>query len=288
MSEERIKDFDDFYREHFGPRWESLRAALIRPERQIFRLNAFAEGASCSGDFEGLGEWLPAEGARVPARAANDLLDGYVMDPASWWAAKALEVSEGDDVLDLCAAPGGKSLILAESLRRAGTLVANEMSEGRRERLTGVIRQYLPRDVRERVRVSGRDGSLWGVRDPEAFDRVLVDAPCSGERHLLASPKDLATWSVRRTEGLAARQYALMCSAALATRPGGRIVYSTCALSPLENAGVVAKLLKKKSELLRAVEGDLPAGAERVEGGVQFFPDTSGLGPLFFAIFERR
>lgn len=287
MSESRLEAFERFYSEHYGSRWPSLRAALERPERQIFRLNAFAEGASTSGNFEGVGEWLPESGGRSPARAANELLDGYVMDPASWWAAKALEVQEGDDVLDLCAAPGGKSLILAESLREAGTLVANEMSESRRDRLMGVIRQYLPRDLRERVRVSGRDGSLWGVREPEAFDRVLVDAPCSGERHLLASPKDLAAWSVRRSEGLATRQYALLCSAALAARPGGRIVYSTCALSPLENEGVVRKLIKKKSDLVRAVQIAPPSGAELVEGGVQFFPDTSGMGPIFYAVFER-
>lgn len=280
--------FDDFYRGHFGDRWDQLKEALLRPEKQIFRYNRFADGERGVGDFEnGVGEWMQASGGRRPERAPNGLLDGYIMDPASWWVAQALDVQDGDEVLDLCAAPGGKSLILAEALMANGSLVANEVSEGRRDRLSGVIRQYISRDVRERVRVSGRDGGLWGIREPGTFDRILVDAPCSGERHLLESPKDLATWSVRRSEGLATRQYTMVCSALLTARPGGRIVYSTCALSPLENAGVVRKLMKKKSDELRLIEQPLPAGAEAVEGGVQFFPDTSGFGPIFYAVFER-
>lgn len=271
----------------FGDRWPGLREALLRPGRQIFRYNRFLSSVPGGGDFApGIAEWCGSPG-RHPVRSSDGLLDGYVMDPASWWAAKALDVQPGDDVLDLCAAPGGKSLILAEDLREEGTLIANEPSDARRESLMSVIRQYIPRDVRERVRVTGRDGARWGMHEPEAFDRILVDAPCSGERHLLERPSEMSEWSPRRSEGLAARQYALLCSALLALRGGGRLVYSTCALSPLENGDVVAKFLKKKGERVRPVDLPLPEEAERVSGGVQFFPDRCGYGPIFYAAFEK-
>lgn len=99
------------------------------------------------------------------------LLHHYVMDPASIVAAQALGVQDGDMVLDMCAAPGGKTLILAESIPHSGELVSNEPSKPRRDRLMQVIQQYLPRDVRSRVRVSGLRGGEWATKKRDFFDR---------------------------------------------------------------------------------------------------------------------
>lgn len=277
--------FDRHFREIYGERWAALKAALVGGETQVRRPNAFSPAVERS-----------IEGS--PRRGEDGLLDVYVMDPASILAARALDARPGDRVLDMCAAPGGKSLVLAEALfgggDLSGELIANEPSEDRRERLIKVIQQYVPRDVRDRIFVRGLDGARFGLREPGEFDRVLVDAPCSGERHLLENSAELAEWGPRRTERLAGRQYALLAAAWLAVRSGGRIVYSTCSISPAENDEVVAKLVKKKkaiavaTETLRGALGlDGDARAEDTEFGLRFFPDRDGWGPIYFAALGK-
>ena len=284
------KEFELYYRNLFNERWDSLRASLLSAEKQVARWNQFIPFAMRAEFGEKLAalpqSYFLKNSLEIP-RSADNLLSFYVMDPASQFAAQALEVQSGDSVLDMCAAPGGKTLILAESLRDEGEILANEMSEARRERLKKVIQQYIPRNVRDRVWVTGKDGGKFALTHKEKFDRILVDAPCSGERHLLASPKDLADWSPSRSEKLAQRQYALLTAALLAVKPDGRIVYSTCALSPLENDGVIKKLLKKK-EGFEVLLTDLPVPeAERTEFGIQFLPDRCGYGPIYYSVLQK-
>lgn len=285
------KEFDLYYQNLFKERWDALRAALLGAEKQIARWNQFIPfelRAEFGEKFEALPQSYFLKNSSEIPRSADNLLSYYVMDPASQFAALALEVQSGDSVLDMCAAPGGKTLILAESLRTEGEILANEMSEARRERLKKVIQQYIPRDVRDRVWVTGKDGGKFALTHKEKFERILIDAPCSGERHLLASPKDLAEWSPSRSEKLAQRQYALLTAALLAVKPGGRIVYSTCALSPLENDQVIARLLKKKDgfEVIKPLALPVPE-AERTEFGLQFLPDRCGYGPIYYSVLQK-
>ncbi|HTL12347.1 MAG TPA: SAM-dependent methyltransferase [Bdellovibrionota bacterium] len=279
--------FEDFYAGVFGDRWPALRRALNQRERQVLR-PAFSADAS-GGEVP----WLPGALWFTPERAEMTLtrnpaglLTYYVMDPTSVLAARALDARPGERVLDLCAAPGGKTLVLLETGAR---VVANEPSRARRDRLTQVIRQYATPEARTRVEVKGRDGERYGMAEPGAFDAVLVDAPCSGERHLLSHEDELAEWSEARSRRLAARQYALLASALLCLKPGGRLVYSTCALSPLENDAVVERLLSKKKDKVRVESDSTPPSpwAERTEHGWIHLPDRGGCGPLYFARLRR-
>lgn len=275
------ENISQFYQKMHGPRWETLYPALREPEKQIARWNRFSETAP-SEDFS-----LLTQNQEIP-RDSQGLLQFYVMDLASYWAAKALEVQAGDHVLDMCSAPGGKSLILAEAIRDQGELIANEISEPRRERLKKVIQQYIPRNVRDRVWVTGKEGGKFALSHKEQFDRILVDAPCSGERHLFENKKELQEWKTSRSEKLAQRQYALMTAALLAVKPGGRIVYSTCSISDLENDQVIAKLLKKKEGQFRVLESPLVMeGAERTEFGIRLWPDRCAGGPIYYSVVER-
>ncbi|MCC7440675.1 MAG: RsmB/NOP family class I SAM-dependent RNA methyltransferase [Bdellovibrionales bacterium] len=282
--------FQAHYSELYGPRWPALRAALLAREKQVLRECFHAEAAA--GEAREI-PWLPGalwyteERKDWPARRTPEgLLRYYVMDPASALAARALRGAPGERILDLCAAPGGKTLVLLES---GASVVANEPSRPRRDRLTAVIRQYATAGARARVEVRGKDGARIGMGSPAAFDAVLVDAPCSGERHLLGAPAELARWSAARGAQLARRQYALLASALLALRPGGRLVYSTCALSPQENDEVVARLLKKKEgEVEPMVSGPAPSPfAERTALGWMHLPDRAGFGPLYYAELRR-
>lgn len=311
-----------FYR-HFekiyGERWGDLFEALRKPEKQVARKNAWVAGESSAVVpprhplFDCV--WMTASLAATPLRRVGpeELLEAYVMDPASVLAARALDVQDGDRVLDMCAAPGGKTLIVAENLVTSGEIFANDLSPERRDRLKKVIQQYIPRRVRDRVWVTGKDAVQFGLREPDSFDRVLLDAPCSGERHVLENKRAQEEWSPRRGENLATRQYSLLCAALLAVKPGGRIVYSTCSINPAENDGVLDKLLRKKGEAVRIVpvtstealvggaplevasSGAVPPGAaapfatvgEKTQHGVIFLPDRCGFGPLYYAVLER-
>jgi len=288
--------FFSFFEKIYGSRWPALFAALQASEKQIARHNILSPIADLTQKkWSGLPTkaswpecyWLPEERSFQPERNADELLDIYIMDPASVLAARALEVQAGDRVLDMCAAPGGKSLILIESLGEEGQIYCNDLSPERRERLKKVIQQYVPRTIRDRVWVTGKDAVQFGLREAESFDRVLLDAPCSGERHILENKAAQEEWSPRRTERLAARQYSLLAAALLAVKPGGRIVYSTCSISPEENDGVIKKLLKKKKEAVRLLQAPLAEGGERTDLGVIYLPDQCGFGPLYFAVIEK-
>jgi len=305
--------FDHFFSEVYGERWPHLKSALLEKEKQIARKNKFA---SDFPEFQFQGE--------IP-RAQNGLLSYYVMDPASQVPAFLLYVQAGEKVLDMCAAPGGKTLILAEGLwvgsgsdTGAGELIANEPSEARRDRLTKVIQNYIPRDVRSIIHVKGKDGGKYALTHREYFDKILIDAPCSGERHLLENQKELGLWTLSRSKKLAQRQYALLTAGLLALRPGGHLVYSTCSISPLENDGVIETLLKKKEgfsvvpvedvmlegaapllgpalesaavkDLTKSTSGVGGIGCigEKTKYGRIFLPDQCGAGPIYCALIRK-
>ena len=270
-SKDTNKDFDLYFLKIYQGRWASIKAALNKKNEQTARKNLFFN--------------LDAT-----------MLDTYLMDPASEIVANALQVKSTDIVLDMCAAPGGKSLILAEQMSfnqhkwglPSGELICNEISEGRRDRLTRVLTEYIPKDKRLFLFVKGLDGNQYGLRQPGHYDRILADVPCSGERHLLENQKEFEMWSEKRTKNISVRQYSLLSAAWLAVKSGGRIVYSTCSISPLENDGVVSKLVKKRApSVLRLDFLKQYDFLEETEFGYQILPDTCGYGPMYFSVLEK-
>lgn len=283
------KLFESYFIKHYQGRWKALRLSLVTPEKQVLRLNLFSQEVLTSGltqcEFLNDCYWKP-ENFSLQKNEAG-LYNYYVMDPASVIVALALEVKPDENVLDMCAAPGGKSLILAEQMR-SGSLISNEISESRRERLLRVFHEYIPKEKRMFITVKGLDANLYGLRMPESFDRILADVPCSGERHLLENSKEFALWTEKRTKNLAIRQYSLLSAAWLAVKPGGRIVYSTCSISPEENDAVIAKLVKKrKPKILRPTWLNELEFIEETEHGYRILPDTCGFGPMYFSVIEK-
>ncbi len=290
MSTKRLRGasgFESYYQALFGERWPALERALVERPPPVARLNPHAQVARNLAPQESSEavSWLDGCVSYVggnPERDAAGLLEFYVIDPASVLVARTLDVRPHQRVLDLCAAPGGKTLILADALAEGGRLVANDRSPDRAQRLRRVIADYLPTELRSRVQVTSRDGRLWGVHEENAYDAVLLDAPCSSERHVLADPAELAKWSEGRVTRLAQEQYALLTSALLALKPGGRVVYSTCALAAAENDGVIERLFEKGRHRARVERFELPRGAP-TRHGWQFLPDRDEAGPMFVA-----
>ena len=194
---------------------------------------------------------------------------------------------KGDRVLDLCAAPGGKSLVLASASGVDGSLVANDRSGARRARLVKVLDEHLPGDLRKTVTVTGFDAATMCKRETEAFDRVLLDAPCSSERHVIKSPYHLSKWTEARSRQLAQSAFAMLNSAFLLLKEGGTLLYSTCALSPLENDGVIQRFMKRRGKFCELLAAEAPIG-ESTEFGFHILPDTSdGRGPIYFALIRK-
>ncbi len=263
--------FEDYFKSVYKDRWSAIFSALKVETKHIQRPNSFF-------------------------KLNTDMLEFYKMDPASILVARALEVSKNEKILDLCAAPGGKSLILAEGLnfdgKSTGELISNEFSNSRRERLVRVFKEYIPMDLRTNIFVKGQDGNQFGLKMPDHFDRVLADVPCSGERHLLENKSEFEKWSIKRTQNLAVRQFSLLSSAWLTCKTGGRIVYSTCSISPIENDDVIRKLVKRREVQILHPEflsefssSDLVL--EQTEFGYQILPDQSGCGPMYFSVMRK-
>ena len=123
------------------------------------------------------------------------------------------------------------------------------------------------------------------------YDRILVDAPCSSERHVMHSGEEMMTWAPSRSRKMAERQVRLLLAAVRALRPGGRVVYSTCSLSPAENDDVVDAVLGKSRYPVSPhamADGELPFG-ERTKRGWHVLPDNNPhqYGPIYIAVLVR-
>lgn len=168
----------------------------------------------------------------------------YLQEPSASAPAPLLGVQPGERVLDLCAAPGGKSAQLAAALAGEGLLVSNEFTA---KRCAALLSNLERLGVRNAV-VTNESAERLAAAFPEAFDRILVDAPCSGEGMFRREEAALAQHSQRLVESCAALQRSLLDAIAPALRPGGMLVYSTCTFSPEENEGTVGWFLRAHPE----------------------------------------
>lgn len=168
----------------------------------------------------------------------------YVQEPSAMVPVFALNPKPGDRVLDLCAAPGGKSTQIASMLNNEGLLFANEINKSRCNILISNLERM---GVKNAIVFSKRPFDLCNdYRD--YFDRVLVDAPCSGEGMFRKNSDAILHWSVENSRGCSFRQKEILDLAAKAVRPGGTLVYSTCTFSTVENEEVIKWFLDKNSD----------------------------------------
>ena len=157
-------------------------------------------------------------------------------------AAVTLNPQPGEQVLDLAAAPGGKTTLLAALMKNEGMLSAVEPVKRRSFKL----RRVLDQQGVTIARVYTLDGRAVGNKTPQRFDKVLLDAPCSSEaRFSRRNPDSWSHWSLKRVKESSRLQKRLILSAFRALKPGGHLLYSTCSFSPDENEAVVDSLLQK-------------------------------------------
>ena len=195
----------------------------------------------------------------------------YIQEPSAMAPGELLEARPGDRVLDLCAAPGGKSTQLAAALKGRGFLLANEIHPGRAR----ILSENIERMGIGNALVTNETPQRLADAFPSYFDRILVDAPCSGEGMFRKNPDAWREWSLENLRLCEDRQDKILDCAANMLAPGGRMVYSTCTFNPGENEGSVERFLKRhpdfhllpitKTPFLSALRTDLPrsnAGTE--------------------------
>lgn len=173
----------------------------------------------------------------------------YIQEPSAMAAVAALEPEPGERILDLCAAPGGKTTQIAGRMEGQGLLVANEMI-GERAR---VLSQNVERMGVTNCVVCSEKPERMAELFPGFFDRILVDAPCSGEGMFRKEEAARGEWSPEAVQMCADRQAMILEEAAKMLKPGGVLVYSTCTFSPEENEGTISAFLQRHEEY--SIEG---------------------------------
>ena len=281
--------FEQFYSAMYGERWPRLKAALLAPKKHVAVINPYSkfkfkeEPVHISGiDFpHGVADHFPS-----PEATEEGLFNYYLMDAASILAVQALDPRPGERVVDLCAAPGGKSLLCAYKMQNQGLLLSNDRSAARRARIHKIFGEYLVKTQATNHKVTSFDATKWCLYEKNLYDKVLLDAPCSSERHVLEDSKELSQWAPGRTKAIAVSQFAMLASALDIVKIGGTIVYSTCALSQLENDDILRKLQQKRGGRYELIRPEFSFG-EPTEFGWQVLPDNSGWGPFYLAVIKK-
>lgn len=188
----------------------------------------------------------------------------YLQEPSAMTPADRLPVFPGDRVLDLCAAPGGKATELGAKLQGKGVLAANDISSSRAK---GLLKNIEVFGIGNVLVLSEEPGKLAGYF-PEYFDKILIDAPCSGEGMFRKDRKMLKAWEEHGPEYFRNIQKGIILQAAGMLKPDGRMLYSTCTFDPEENEQIIAHLLWNCPEF--EVES-----IRDYEGFTNGFPDTA-------------
>ncbi|MEQ8329318.1 MAG: hypothetical protein RH859_02520 [Longimicrobiales bacterium] len=287
------------------PDWAAFSEAAVRPEPTVFRVRTgriptseLAQRLTAQGfrlrPLPGMPDFFQVEEEPYPVTFTLEHWMGliYVQQASTGVAAPALAPAPGERVLDLCSAPGGKTCHAAELMEDRGSLVAVDVSEPRIRGLLGNVYRLGYTNV---MVVAGD-----GRRLPEEalFDRVLVDAPCSGEGTLRKRGGEPPRQSRSFLGFVTSAQEALLRKAVRVTRPGGTILYVTCTFAPEENEAVVDAVLRDEPVVLEPL--DLPVAHApgltawegrtydpSLEGAARIYPQHLDSGGLFLARLRR-
>ena len=233
--------YRDLFIASFGDSvWEEYLAALQRPHTRGLRINPLRTGTERLRSEDAIPWASDAYSLDLNSTIGNDPLHAagclYLQEPTAMAPVTALAPLPGERILDLCAAPGGKTTQIGTLMQGTGFLLANDPHPARAEALAENVERFgLPHAAVANVEPERLIDAYH-----EHFDGILVDAPCSGEGLFRRDPGAVGQWSEAQVERNAVRQLTILDAAYRMLRPGGRLVYSTCTFNPLENELVCA------------------------------------------------
>lgn len=281
--------FVDEMRAILGAQTNAFFAEMEKPCRHSLRLNPLREDAENAAlpFTDDAVSWCESgryikPGTR-PGLSPLHFAGAYYIQEASAMApAMALAPRPGERVLDLCAAPGGKSGQLAAALKGEGLLISNE-PEPSRVRILSATMERL--GISNSIVVNSLPEKLSPLL-PEFFDKILVDAPCSGEGMFRRDPATREEWTPASPEGCASRQAFILDHAAKMLKPGGRLAYSTCTFNRAENERTIEAFLERHSDF-SAVDFELNGIGQSKNGMLRLFPHLLSGEGHFLALLEK-
>lgn len=237
-------DFKNKYEKLLGDKEaKKLFVALGEDSKKAFRVNTLKKSIDISYSMQNPIPML--QNAYYGEISGDDpeWVSGYVysQDPAAMFPAALSSVKPGDKVLDLCAAPGGKTTALGEQLKNEGLLVANEISATRAK----ALRENIERWGISNALITNESPEKLAPVFPNFFDVILVDAPCSGEGMFRKNPAAIDYWSQDYVLTCQKRQKDILNEAIIMLKPNGRLIYSTCTFSPEEDEQIVSWLVNE-------------------------------------------
>ncbi len=258
---EKTKEFvlaPDFSKEHIRPNtrqisYESLKKLLI-DSKILFEESNF-------------GGFFVDNNKKIGSMFASGLVT--FQSPTSMICVKALEIKDNDKVLDLCSAPGGKS-VYAQELATNVKVVACDVHAHRVE----LIQSYCKRMKAVNIKIEQRDATVFDATLEKSFDKVLCDAPCSGFGVARKKPDIYLDATLKGVEDLAVIQYKILENASKYVKDSGLLVYSTCTLLRQENANIVGRFVKENKQW-------------KIINSQQYFPDGKGIDGFYIAQLQK-
>ena len=236
-------EWDDFLYSYDNNRFQALRFNTLKvqsPEERMRILKVLGISPDKKVSWADEAYYFD-ENVRPGKHPYHEMGLYYIQEPSAMSAAALLAPKPGMRVLDLCAAPGGKSTQLATYLGDSGLLVSNEINTQR----SRILSQNIERMGIKNAIVTNEDSFVLASHFPGFFNAIQVDAPCSGEGMFRKLPEAIEQWSMENVAICAARQKEILDNAAVMLKPGGVIVYSTCTFSKEENEDVIEYFLER-------------------------------------------
>ena len=250
--------------------------ALNEPPALALRLNPIRRGAEAAAEayIDGPVPWAAngrylkqQEGSKPGSSIAHAAGAFYLQEASAMVSPTVLDAQPGESVLDLCAAPGGKSTQIAASMEGRGVLISNDPVSSRARALASNLERMGCCNAIVVNELPHKLAAQW----PDRFDAVLVDAPCSGEGMFRRDPASREQWSPSSPSGCAKRQAEILDQAARLVRPGGRLIYSTCTFNRIENEGSVLNFLDRHSDFTPE-DFRLPGAGPSQNGMLKLYP----------------
>ena len=241
------KEWDDFLSSYDNNRYQALRFNTLKKGIDVSKYSEYLKNADIDEAEEvswAKNAFYYGEESRPGKHPYHEAGLYYIQEPSAMSPAALLAPEPGMRVLDLCAAPGGKSTQLASYLDGTGLLISNEINSAR----SRILSSNIERMGAVNVIVTNEDSSKLATKFPSYFHAIQVDAPCSGEGMFRKLPEAMEQWSLQQVLVCASRQLEILDNAAVMLMPGGRIVYSTCTFSREENEDVIEEFLRKHPE----------------------------------------
>lgn len=264
-------DFDEFLKFYENENYKGLRVNTLKCSAEKLRMLVDFELVNTPFCKEGF--YIPSDVTSLGNSPLHHCGAFYIQEPSATSAVEMLGVEKNDFVLDLCAAPGGKSTQIGAKLQGTGLLWSNEIVRNRANiLLSNIERMGISNAVVSNCHPDILCNELQG-----RFDKVLVDAPCSGEGMFRKNSDAQNEWSVEHVKSCAQRQLMILNSTKNALKEGGVMVYSTCTFSQEENEDVITQFLSENPDF-ELEDAGIDFGRKTLEYACRIFPMDGGEG----------